>query len=97
MTVLVNPVMFAKLENRTYFLFAGLNLLWIPVVYLFYPETAGRSLESIGALFSTNSPFNWHMEQAYRNQGELLEKKGVPDVEHSDYFEKDKALELESV
>jgi hypothetical protein len=37
------------------------------------------------------------MEQAYRNQGELLEKKGVPDVEHSDYFEKDKALELESV
>ncbi|RYN95345.1 hypothetical protein AA0120_g3852 [Alternaria tenuissima] len=97
MTVLVNPVMFAKLENRTYFLFAGLNLLWIPVVYLFYPETAGRSLESIGALFSTNSPFNWHMEQAYRSQGELLEKKGVPDVEHSDYFEKDKALELESV
>jgi MFS family permease len=33
-TVLVNPVMFAKLENRTYFLFAGLNLLWIPVVFL---------------------------------------------------------------
>ncbi|CAN9464739.1 unnamed protein product [Alternaria alternata] len=97
MTVLVNPVMFAKLENRTYFLFAGLNLLWIPIVYLFYPETAGRSLESIGALFSTNSPFNWHMEQAYRNQGELLEKKGVPDVEHSEYFDKDKTLELESV
>lgn len=33
-TVLVNPVMFHKLENRTYFLFAGLNLLWIPIVYL---------------------------------------------------------------
>jgi hypothetical protein len=32
-TVLVNPVMFDKLENRTYFLFAGLNLLWIPIVY----------------------------------------------------------------
>lgn len=33
-TVLVNPIMFDKLENRTYFLFAGLNLLWIPVVFL---------------------------------------------------------------
>ncbi len=33
-TVLVNPIMFAHLENRTYFLFAGLNLLWIPIVYL---------------------------------------------------------------
>ena len=34
MTVLVNPIMFDVLENRTYFLFAGLNLLWIPVVFL---------------------------------------------------------------
>lgn len=33
-TVLVNPIMFAHLENRTYFLFAALNLLWIPIVYL---------------------------------------------------------------
>jgi MFS family permease len=97
MTVLVNPIMFGQLENRTYFLFAGLNLLWIPVVYLFYPETAGRSLESIEALFSTRSPFNWHMERAYLGQGGLLERKGVPDVEHSPYFDKDKPLELESV
>lgn len=34
MTVLVNPIMFGHLENRTYFLFAGLNLLWIPIVFL---------------------------------------------------------------
>jgi hypothetical protein len=38
-TVLVNPIMFDHLQNRTYFLFAGLNLLWIPIIYLFYPET----------------------------------------------------------
>ena len=34
MTTLVNPIMFDVLENRTYFLFAGLNLLWIPTVFL---------------------------------------------------------------
>lgn len=32
-TTLVNPIMFSKLESRTYFLFAGLNLIWIPIVY----------------------------------------------------------------
>ena len=36
-TTLVNPIMFGTLENRTYFLFAGLNLLWIPIVYLCEP------------------------------------------------------------
>ncbi|KAK3307779.1 major facilitator superfamily transporter sugar [Chaetomium strumarium] len=79
-TVLVNPVMFGNLENRTYFLFAALNLLWIPIVYLFYPETADRSLESIDALFSTDSPFNWNMEKAYREHGDVLAELRQSDV-----------------
>jgi sugar porter (SP) family MFS transporter len=68
-TVLVNPIMFGKLESRTYFLFAGLNLLWMPIVFFFYPETADRSLESIETMFSTNSPFYKKMEQAYLAAG----------------------------
>ncbi|KAH8786787.1 general substrate transporter [Hyaloscypha sp. PMI_1271] len=71
-TVLVNPIMFAHLKSRTYFLFAGLNLLWIPIVYFFYPETADRSLESIEAMFSSKSPFYSKMEQAYRAEGDVL-------------------------
>lgn len=66
-TVLVNPIMFATLENRTYFLFAALNLIWIPIVYLFYPETKDRSLESIEGMFTASSPFSWKMEVAYRD------------------------------
>jgi hypothetical protein len=97
MTVLVNPIMFGQLENRTYFLFAGLNLLWIPAVYFFYPETAGRSLESIEAMFSTSSPFNWHMERAYHDQAELLDDKSFGDEEDSPNFDKKhKAVEIES-
>lgn len=97
MTVLVNPVMFGKLQNRTYFLFAGLNLLWIPVVYLLYPETAGRSLESIEALFSTKSPFNWHMEEAYRKASNLPNKDVFSGTGSSPEFGKDKAVTMESV
>jgi MFS family permease len=68
-TVLVNPIMFAHLESRTYFLFAGLNLLWMPIVFFFYPETAHRSLESIEAMFSSSIPFYTKMEAAYRAAG----------------------------
>ncbi|KAJ6018978.1 hypothetical protein N7522_001045 [Penicillium canescens] len=72
MTTLVNPIMFQAMTSRTYFLFAGLNLIWIPIIYLFYPETRNRSLESIEALFSTPSPFYWKMEQAYKLHGDVL-------------------------
>ena len=68
-TVLVNPIMFQHLESRTYFLFAGLNLIWMPIVYFFYPETSNRSLESIDAMFSSRSPLYHAMEKAYRDAG----------------------------
>ncbi|KAJ5160163.1 uncharacterized protein N7482_007167 [Penicillium canariense] len=77
MTTLVNPIMFETMKSRTYFLFAGLNMLWIPIIYLFYPETRNRSLESIEALFSTSSPFYWKMEQAYKLHGDVLAEHGV--------------------
>jgi hypothetical protein len=60
--------LFHHLANRTYFLFAGLNL-WIPVVYFFCPETADQSLESIDAMFSTKSPLYRKMEAAYKAAG----------------------------
>ena len=66
-TVLANPSIFASLENRAYFLFAGLNLLWVIVVYLFYPETKDRSLEAINVLFYPASPFNWAAEKSWRD------------------------------
>jgi MFS family permease len=77
-TVLVNPIMFASLESRTYFLFAGLNLLWIPIVFFFYPETADRSLESIDAMFATSSLFYSKMEAAYKanGNGDVLAARG---------------------
>jgi MFS family permease len=78
-TVLVNPIMFANLKSRTYFLFAGLNLLWMPIVFFFYPETTNRSLESIEAMFSSNSPFFSKMEAVYlaAGNGDVLTAHGL--------------------
>lgn len=83
--------MFANLTSRTYFLFAGLNLLWIPVVFLFYPETKDRSLESIEAMFSSRSPFYPAMERAYRKaaEEEILVRDGAvstPEVEKPTHY-----------
>lgn len=78
-TTLINPIMFSHIKSRTYFLFAGLNLLWMPIVFFFYPETADRSLESIDAMFSTSSPFYSKMEEAYHNSddGNVLASPGL--------------------
>lgn len=75
-TVLVNPIMFGHLESRTYFLFAGLNFIWIPIVYFFYPETANRSLESIEAMFTSSSPLYSHMEKAYALNKDVIITRG---------------------
>lgn len=81
MTTLVNPVMFGSITTRSYFLLAGLNLLWIPTVFLFYPETCNRSLESIEALFSTSSPFYWEMEKAYKLHGDEYAERKIENTE----------------
>ena len=60
-----------------------------------YPETAHRSLESIDALFSTNRPFNWDMERAYREHGDVLCQRRQSDASGiDDGSEGDKAKEL---
>jgi hypothetical protein len=53
-------------------------LLWIPIVFFFYPETADRSLESIDAMFTTKSPLYIKMEAAYKanGNGDVLAARG---------------------
>jgi len=77
-TVLANPSIFATLENRAYFMFAGFNLLWVLIVYLIYPETKDRSLESINFLFIPRSPTYWASERSYRehHNGDVLAEHG---------------------
>ncbi|EFQ36379.1 hypothetical protein CGRA01v4_13736 [Colletotrichum graminicola] len=39
------------LGNYIYFMFAAINIVCIPVVYTFFPETKGRGLEEMDAIF----------------------------------------------
>ncbi|KAF5488362.1 Sugar transporter STL1 [Colletotrichum fructicola] len=50
--VKITPISFANIEWRTFIIFAVLNILFIPMVYFFYPETKGLELEDIPLLFT---------------------------------------------
>jgi len=50
--VMFTPVFVASSTWGTYLFFAIMNACFIPVIYFFYPETAGRSLEEIDLIFA---------------------------------------------
>ncbi|KAH8106089.1 general substrate transporter [Cristinia sonorae] len=52
MVVMVTGPSFNNISWRTYVVFAALNAFIIPVVYWFFPETAGRSLEDMDVVFA---------------------------------------------
>ncbi|KAI0774413.1 general substrate transporter [Fomes fomentarius] len=52
MVVMVTGPSFNNISWRTYIVFAALNAFIIPIVYLFFPETSGRSLEDMDVVFA---------------------------------------------
>ncbi|KAF1831607.1 general substrate transporter [Decorospora gaudefroyi] len=50
--VMITPVLITNIRWGTYLLFGALNASFIPIIYFFYPETAGRSLEEIDLIFA---------------------------------------------
>ncbi|TKA57295.1 hypothetical protein B0A49_11918 [Cryomyces minteri] len=49
--VLITPIGIANIGWRFYIIFAVLNFAWLPLIWYFYIETAGLSLEEIDKLF----------------------------------------------
>jgi MFS family permease len=55
MNTFVIPIMLNRLGWKTFIIFGVFNILALPVIYFLYPEVAGRSLEEINLLFTSNS------------------------------------------
>lgn len=49
--VLITPLAFNTIGYNTYIIFIALNAIAIPIVYLYYPETAYRTLEEVDVFF----------------------------------------------
>ena len=67
---LLTPVMFNAINEKTLYVFGACNVLSIPFVWAFYPETNQRTLEEMDLLFSADSPFAWEAEKASSNMGD---------------------------
>ncbi|OAA40406.1 General substrate transporter [Beauveria brongniartii RCEF 3172] len=51
--VMITPPAFANLGYRTYIMFAVFNAAIIPMVWFFFPEPKGRSLEELDVIFAS--------------------------------------------
>ncbi|KAF5724338.1 sugar transporter STL1 [Fusarium mundagurra] len=49
--VQITPISIDNIGWRTYIIFAVLNSLWVPIIFLFFPETKGLELEDVDHLF----------------------------------------------
>lgn len=50
--VMFTPVFISQARWGCYLFFAVMNFLFVPIIFFFYPETAGRSLEEVDILFA---------------------------------------------
>lgn len=49
---LVTPIAFNGMGQTYFVIFAGCNAMMVPVIYYYFPETAGRSLEEMDKIFA---------------------------------------------
>lgn len=74
----VTPVALSNVEFKYFYLFFGLNLVAMTCYYFFYPETKGRTLEQIDALFGDQ--LVPHAMEDPVGAESAMEKKDVPQV-----------------
>nr|SIP56013.1 putative Sugar Porter [Yarrowia alimentaria] len=94
MVVMVTPVAFNSIKWRTYIIFACINTAMIPAIYFFYPETMGKTLEDIDAIFAQSNPRTpWDVvgiaQRLPSSAGDIIEPTAIilekPDIENLEY------------
>lgn len=64
-TVLLLPTIFEKLNEKTLYIFGGVNFACIVIVWALYPESNQRTLEEMDLVFSSDSIWNWEAEKNF--------------------------------
>ncbi|KAJ5349146.1 uncharacterized protein N7506_002399 [Penicillium brevicompactum] len=59
------PYIFDAIGEGTLYVFGAVNIISIPIVWAFYPESSQRTLEEIDLLFASKSPFVWDAESSF--------------------------------
>jgi len=77
--VMITPVLIENIGWGTYLFFAALNACFFPILYFFYPETSGRTLEEIDLIFAKGYVEKMSYVHAAQ-QLPRLDAKGIDDL-----------------
>ena len=95
---LLVPIMFAGIGEKTFYVFGAAMFAYIPIIYCFFPETAGRTLEAIDFLFASKSLFTWDEEAEFKKRIAELESRVQGNGKETDSFEeKGSAMKVDEV
>ncbi|KAJ5975994.1 hypothetical protein N7481_009701 [Penicillium waksmanii] len=67
--------------------------IYIPIIYCFFPETAGRTLEQIDFLFASKSLFVWDKEEFARRKAQFNAQIRKMETEDGGYTGDEKRCE----
>ena len=95
---LLVPIMFAGIGEKTFYVFGAAMFAYIPIIYCFFPETAGRTLEAIDFLFASKSLFTWDEEAEFAKRIAELESRVQGSGKETDSMEETgSALKVDEV
>ncbi|KAI7203923.1 general substrate transporter [Hortaea werneckii] len=85
---LLVPVMFAGINEKTFYVFGAAMFAYVALIYCFLPETSGRTLEQINFLFASKSPLVWNEEKEFEKRmaifNEQISGKEHGNTQHSE-------------
>ena len=77
MVVEITPIGIQTLQWKFYIIWTIFNASFVPIVYLFYPETADRKLEDIDRLFRENQNI-----LIFRDKDAIASKRPAAYIQH---------------
>jgi hypothetical protein len=83
LVVEITPVSIGSIGWRTYVYFGVFNACFLPLIFFFYPETCGLSLENIDKLF-TGGKVQLHWKDSWGEAGDIRRLSVVGEDKEAD-------------
>ncbi|KAJ4357330.1 uncharacterized protein N0V89_001905 [Didymosphaeria variabile] len=81
---LVLPYIVNSINEKMFYIFAIVNVISIPIVWAFYPESNQRTLEEMDLLFAADELWTWSAEKKFAELKEEQSMRAIVNVHSKD-------------